>query len=127
MWSARTLRDIAANIKKEDRAFLLYDCEPFEHLHQSVAHLGDTTPPSADEGDKLGQHFVAFVKGHDGHLYELEGSRKGPIDRGALADDEDVFSEKAIANGIGRIMEMEQLAGAKDLRFSVIALAKASK
>lgn len=37
--------------------------------------MGDTTAPSAEEGDRLGQHFVAFIKAADGHLYELEGSR----------------------------------------------------
>ena len=57
------------------RAKHLYDSTTFENLHQSVASLGDTAPPDALGGDKLGQHFVAFVKGDDGHLYELEGSR----------------------------------------------------
>jgi len=37
--------------------------------------MGDTIAPSAEDGDRLGQHFVAYVKGADGHLYELEGSR----------------------------------------------------
>lgn len=59
----------------DDRAQHLYSNKQFETLHQSVAAMGDTVPPSAEEGDRLGQHFVAFVKGSDGHLYELEGSR----------------------------------------------------
>jgi len=105
----------------DDRAKHLYDSTTFENLHQSVASLGDTAPPSASDGDKLGQHFVAFVKGDDGHLYELEGSRKGPLDRGFLGD-EDVLSPKAIALGFGRVMELEKASGG-DLRFSVTALA----
>jgi len=64
-----------ANDFVEDRAQYLYDSKQFEIYHQSVAAMGDTTAPSAEEGDRLGQHFVAFVKGADGHLYELEGSR----------------------------------------------------
>jgi hypothetical protein len=58
-----------------ERAQWLYDSKKFEQLHQSVASIGDTAPPSADEGDRSGQHFVAFVKGDDGNLWELEGSR----------------------------------------------------
>ncbi|KAF7907362.1 hypothetical protein EAE96_007233 [Botrytis aclada] len=119
------LREQALPLKLEERARILYDDKEFEDAHQSVAEMGDTAAPSASEGDRLGQHFVAFVKGDDGHLWELEGSRKGPLDRGLLADDEDVLSEIAIAKGIGRVMRMEEEAGGGDLRFSCIALAKA--
>jgi hypothetical protein len=52
----------------------LYDDENFEVAHQSVARMGDTLPPDAEGGDWTG-HFVSFVKGDDGHLWELEGSR----------------------------------------------------
>jgi ubiquitin carboxyl-terminal hydrolase L3 len=62
-----------------ERAQLLYSSKDFEDAHQSVAEMGDTAPPSAEEGDRLGQHFVAFVKGDDGRLWELEGSRKGVL------------------------------------------------
>ncbi|PQE16335.1 Ubiquitin carboxyl-terminal hydrolase isozyme L3 protein [Rutstroemia sp. NJR-2017a WRK4] len=119
------LREQALPLKMEDRAQMLYDDKEFEDAHQSVAEMGDTAAPSASEGDRLGQHFVAFVKGDDGHLWELEGSRKGPLDRGLLADDEDVLSENAIAKGIGGVIRMEEEAGGGDLRFSCIALAKA--
>lgn len=105
------------------RAQLLYDSEEFAGAHQSVAALGDTAPPSAAEGDRLHQHFVAFVKGDDGHLYELEGGRKGPLDRGLLAEGEDVLSPAAIESGIGRVIRMEVESGGEDLRFSATALA----
>jgi ubiquitin carboxyl-terminal hydrolase L3 len=119
------LREQALPLKMAERAQMLYDDKEFEDAHQSVAEMGDTAAPSAAEGDRLGQHFVAFVKGDDGHLWELEGSRKGPLDRGFLADDEDVLSPAAVANGIGRVIRMEEEAGGGDLRFSCIALAKA--
>jgi len=112
------------NKHAEERAQWLYDSKEFEHYHQSVASLGDTLPPSASDGDKLGQHFVAFVKGDDGHLYELEGSRKGPLDRGLLGKDEDVLSPRGIELGIGRVIAMEKESGGGDLRFSVTALAE---
>ena len=103
---------------------MLYDSREFEDAHQSVAEMGDTAAPSAEEGDRLGQHFVAFVKGDEGKLWELEGSRKGPLERGVLAEDEDVLSERGIELGLGRVIKMEAEAGGGDLRFSCIALAK---
>ncbi|KAJ9157463.1 Ubiquitin carboxyl-terminal hydrolase [Pleurostoma richardsiae] len=121
-----TIRRDAIPLKMDDRAQMLYDSEAFEVAHKSVANLGDTIPPGIEEGDRLGQHFVAFVKAEDGHLWELEGSRKGPIDRGALADDEDVLSSRALDLGLKRVIKLEASAGGHDLRFSAIALASKS-
>jgi ubiquitin carboxyl-terminal hydrolase L3 len=115
------LREEAIPLGMEDRAKLLYDSKDFEDAHQSMAEVGDTIPP-AMEDDKAGHHFVAFVK-ENGRLWELEGDRKGPLDRGALADDEDVLSPKAIEMGLGRVIELEEKSGGNDLRFSCIALA----
>ena len=117
------LRQDVLPLGMEERAQHLYDSKEFEHKHQSVASLGDTAPPSASEGDKLGQHFVAFVKGDDGHLWELEGSRKGPLDRGMLGEDEDLLSPRAIELGLGKVIKMEVESGG-DLRFSATALSK---
>ena len=102
----------------------MYENKEYELAHQSVAELGQSAAPSAEEGDKLGQHFVAFLKGDDGHLWELEGSRKGPLDRGLLAEDEDMLSEKALEGSIGRLIKLAQEDGGNELRFSCIALAK---
>ncbi|TVY27310.1 Ubiquitin carboxyl-terminal hydrolase isozyme L3 [Lachnellula hyalina] len=117
------LREQALPLGVAERAQMLYDDLDFETAHQSVAEMGDTAAPSAEAGDKLGQHFVTFVKGDDGKLWELEGSRKGPLFRGMLADDEDVLSERGLALGLGRVIEMEKASGGGDLRFSAIALA----
>lgn len=118
------IRADAVNRVMVDRAQMLYDNQEFEDAHASVAAMGDTKPPSPDAGH-LGQHFVAFVRGKDRHLWELEGSRKGPIDRGVLLGDEDVLSPRALAMGLKRVIKVEQDAGGDDLRFSCIALASA--
>lgn len=102
---------------------MLEDSEAFEKAHQEAALLGDTKAPTKEDSEHLGQHFVAFVKAKDGHLYELEGSRKGPLDRGLLGEDEDVLSPKALEMGLGRLMRIESEKGG-DLRFSAIALAE---
>lgn len=64
-------------------------------------------------------HYVCFVRGDDGTLWELDGRRKGPLNRGQLESGEDVLSEKALTWGPRKFLERE---GA-DLRFSAVALA----
>ncbi|KAI1214092.1 putative ubiquitin carboxyl-terminal hydrolase [Annulohypoxylon truncatum] len=113
------IRHAAIPLRMEERADMLYNSVPFEEAHKSCVHTGDTAP--INEGHP--GHFVAFVK-VDGRLWELEGSRKGPIDRGELGDDEDVLSPKALDLGIKRTIRLDQEAGGDDLRFSCIALAR---
>ena len=117
------LRADAVPLNMKDRAQMLYDNQAFEDAHESVVMLGDTAPPVLRQDPKQGQHFVTFVKADDGHLWELEGSRKGPLDRGLLTDEEDVLSPRALELGLKRVMSIEQAAGGSDLRFSCIALA----
>lgn len=106
-----------------ERAKVLEDSDGFEKAHVEAAQLGDTATPAPKSGEHSGQHFVAFTKAKNGHLWELEGDRKGPLDRGALKDDEDVLSPAAVEMGLGRLMRIESEKGG-DLRFSAIALAK---
>lgn len=120
------IRSAAIPLAMNDRADMLYNSAEFEHAHQSVANMGDTAAPSVEEGHRLGQHFVAFVKADDGHLWELEGSRKGPLDLGPLADGDDALSPAALELGLVRIINLERDAGRPDLRFSCIALAPKS-
>ncbi|CAL3962998.1 unnamed protein product [Diplocarpon coronariae] len=120
---ADNIRERAIPLGMDERAQMLYEDQAFEDAHAAVAELGDTRAPSAEEGHRLGQHFVAFVK-VDGRLWELEGSRMGPLDRGWLGE-EDVLSETGLELGLGRVVEMERAAsrGDGDMRFSCIALA----
>lgn len=108
----------SASLKPVDRAQALYDSDMFEKAHSSVAQLGDTVAPPDDSG--VGNHYICFVKGRDGHLWELEGGWKGPLDRGALADDEDVLSEKALDLGVRKLFAH---AGDAEFTFSIVALA----
>jgi ubiquitin carboxyl-terminal hydrolase L3 len=87
--TAAKIRDEAIGLGVSERARLLYESKEFEEAHQSVCQMGDTLPPDVQGADRLG-HFVAFVK-EGGRLWELEGSRKGPLDRGALGEVSDDF------------------------------------
>ncbi|KAM3526605.1 hypothetical protein MY4038_006738 [Beauveria bassiana] len=99
------------------RAKLLEQTPELAAAHRQTASQGATAAPDAQ--DDVDLHYVCFVKGSDGALYELDGRRKGPIRLGALSADEDVLSEKGLA--LGPLKFLERAGG--DLRFSAVALA----
>jgi ubiquitin carboxyl-terminal hydrolase L3 len=103
-----------------ERADLLYESKALESAHADAAKLGDTKAPGAE--DDVDLHFVAFVKGADGNLWELDGRRKGPLERGTLAEGEDALSEKALDLGVRRFLKVESEGGNPDLRFSLVSL-----
>ena len=105
-------------LKPTDRAQLLYDSKELETAHGAAAQIGDTRAPRPEEDNW--NHYICFVKGTDGHLWELNGGMKGPLDRGALAKSEDMLSERALQLGVRDIMAH---AGRDDVDFSIVALA----
>ncbi|KAF2736107.1 cysteine proteinase [Polyplosphaeria fusca] len=116
---AKLLTD-AIPLKPAKRADLLYESEALESAHQSAAAGGDTAAPPAD--DKVDLHYVCFVKSENNHLWEMDGRRKGPLDRGELAAGDDVLSDQALELGVRSFLKREQEAGGGDLRFSLIVL-----
>lgn len=110
----------AEPLKPTERADLLYYSKALEAAHADAAKLGDTAAPQAE--DQVDLHFVAFVKGQDGNLWELDGRRKGPLQRAQLGPDEDVLSELALELGPRRFLKKEAEGGKGDLRFSLISL-----
>lgn len=107
----------AESLGPEKRADLLYESDALEGAHADAAAQGDTAAPDAQENVDL--HFVCFTKGRDGRLWELDGRRKGPLDRGVLLDqDDDMLSERAVEAGVKKVLERE----GEDLRFSLVSL-----
>lgn len=107
----------ALPLKPLPRADLLYNSAELEKAHMAAAVTGDTVAPASQE--PVGYHFISFVKGENGHLYDLEGGWGGPIDRGVLADDEDLLSDKALEATVKKFTN----AADGNLEFSIIALA----
>jgi ubiquitin carboxyl-terminal hydrolase L3 len=108
-------------LKPAERAQFLHNSDMLEKAHSAAAETGDSTvPPLGEEPDHA---FIAFVKGKDGHLWELEGRRKGPVDLGVLGDDEDALSEKALNLGPLAYLKREEAAAIGDFRFSCTVLA----
>ncbi|KAK2018665.1 ubiquitin carboxyl-terminal hydrolase, family 1 [Colletotrichum eremochloae] len=108
----------AEPLRWEARADVLYKSEELEEAHMRAARKGDTAPPPAEE--RPGYHFIAFVKGQDGHLWELEGGSDGPVDRGLLEEGEDMLNEGALKKGVRKFLNYAD----GNLEFSIVALAK---
>jgi ubiquitin carboxyl-terminal hydrolase L3 len=115
------IRKDAIPLPMNERAEMLYNNTAFETAHKSAEQDGDSY--TDEEVKRGGGHFVSFVKS-GGKLWELEGNRKGPLERGTLGEDEDVLSPRALEMGIKRIIEMSKSEGGEGLLFSCIALAR---
>ncbi|KAH8594532.1 hypothetical protein B0O99DRAFT_625166 [Bisporella sp. PMI_857] len=104
-----------------ERADLLYNSQALENAHQGAASAGQSNAPAAE--DDIDLHYVCFVKDEKNNLWELDGRRKGPLNRGALGESEDVLSDKALDLGPRKFLAREAEAGGGELRFSLITLA----
>ncbi|CCD33749.1 similar to Ubiquitinyl hydrolase [Botrytis cinerea T4] len=77
----------------DERATMLYNDQKFEDAHQAIAALVDKSS-SAENIGKPRRHFVAFIRGEDGSLWEMDGSRGGPIRREpTLEEHEDLLTD----------------------------------
>lgn len=75
-----------------------------ENEYADAAQEGQTEAPAADDDVEL--HFISFVYNEkDGHLYELDGRRKGPIDLGKSVGD-DVLNESLVLDRIQHYMDI---------------------
>lgn len=79
-----------------DRAKVIEDSEDVESAYRTAALQGAIGVPENAE-DEVDFHYVCFVKSSKtGHLYELDGDRKGPVDHGLLKAGEDFLSGWAL-------------------------------
>ena len=115
----KLLKDATA-LRPADRSDLLVQSSALEKAHGEAASLGDSEPIAADASVDL--HYVCFVKSEKGNLWEMDGRRTGPINRGPLSPEEDVLSETALDLGVRSFLKREEAAGGGELRFSLIAL-----
>ena len=115
-----TLLAQAIPLKPAARAELVESSDALESAHQSAAKQGSSAVPDAQ--DDIDLHYICFVKSSkNDHLYELDGSRKGPLDRGYLGPENDVLSERALQAVKGFIQREK----GENINFSLVALAPA--
>lgn len=104
----------------EERSSVLESSAELEDVYAAVATQGTSRVPDNAE-DEVDFHYVCFVKSRsNGRLYELDGDRKGPIDRGlVLGPDEDVLAPGGL-NVIREYMERER----GNTNFNLMALVR---
>ncbi|KAJ9149576.1 Ubiquitin carboxyl-terminal hydrolase, partial [Coniochaeta hoffmannii] len=73
------LLERAVPLSPADRAKVLEDSAELEGAHAAVAVKGDSAVPGSAE-EEVEFHYVAFVGGQDGRVWELDGDRKGPVE-----------------------------------------------
>jgi ubiquitin carboxyl-terminal hydrolase L3 len=112
-------------LKWEGRALVLEDSASLEAAHGAVAVKGDSEVPQSAE-DEVDFHYICFVKSKaNGHLYELDGDRKGPLDRGLVdsAAPDGVLGPEAF-DVIRQFMSLEQKG---NINFNLMALVSKSR
>ena len=113
------LLEFCLPLNPQDRALAIENSEELESVYNIAANLGDSTAPNSAE-EEVDFHYVCFVKCHEnGHVYELDGDRKGPIDKGPLLEpDEDILATK----GISLMKDFIQHGKCDSINFNLMAL-----
>jgi ubiquitin carboxyl-terminal hydrolase L3 len=101
-----------------DRARLLEDSEELESIYNEAAMQGDSLVPT-DAQEEVDFHYVCFVKTEDCRIYELDGDRKGAIDKGvSLAAEDDMLSRASLR----LVQDCIDREGGRNIGFSLMAL-----
>lgn len=79
------LQHLKPGISPESTTKLVELLEESLQLDANYGAQGQTEAPSADA--EVYFHFITFVKGQNGHVYELDGGKPGPLDLGELPED----------------------------------------
>lgn len=96
-----TLKNFIANssgLSIEDKVKLVENLEANIKLNENFGTQGQSEVPDAN--DEITLHFIAFVKGKDDHLYELDGGRSGPLDLGKSVEDNHILNDSKLAEKI---------------------------
>ncbi|KAH7066093.1 hypothetical protein BKA63DRAFT_425862 [Paraphoma chrysanthemicola] len=116
----RRLEHQCSHLGPDEVALLLETDIELEQVYAELAQKGDTEAPGNAE-DEVDYHYICFVKSHeDGHLYQLDGDRKCPIQLGVLPANEDVLSDLCLRVIRGMIAQENNNAN-----FSLMALVPA--
>ena len=110
-----------AGLSPEARAAALEADDELEAAHAAAAHEGDTDVGDLDSDVDL--HFVCFVPGSDGHVWELDGRKQGPVRHAALDPEGRTFLASC-ADTVRTFME-EHGSAKGNVQFNLIALAPA--
>lgn len=107
----------------QQRAQLLESSIHIEQAYAAVAVKGDSAVPENAE-EEVDYHYICFVPGTDGYLYELDGDCKGPVRL-----DKVQFGEQGDILGLDTISFIKEYVdrGNGNIGFSLMALVHRGK
>ena len=76
-----------------DHAKAILNFKEIEAAYRTVVLQGDSDVPDDGQAEVDFCCTCSVKSSKSGHIYELDGGRKGPVDHGALGSDEDVLSD----------------------------------
>lgn len=97
------LLQIGPDTTVEEAAALVELLEQSIQLDSNYGNQGQTEAPSAT--DSVEYHFIAYVKGRDNHLYELDGRRSGPVDLGESVEGAHILDDAKLVEKIQFYMD----------------------
>lgn len=89
----------SSSLSANERALLLENSDFLEEAYRNIAIQGDSAVPE-DAEEEVDYHYICFVSSSENnHVYELDGDRQGPVDRGTvIARDEDMLGQGMLAH-----------------------------
>ncbi|KAJ3519245.1 hypothetical protein NMY22_g13292 [Coprinellus aureogranulatus] len=102
-----------------ERAKALEASEEIKAIHTQAAEKGGSAIPEAEAVD---YHYICFVKSQkDNHVYELNGTAKGPIDTGVISYSNDLLTGDSL-----ELVRNYMKSAPEDIGFSLMALVPAN-
>lgn len=92
------LTRLTGNISQSETSSLVEQLEQAIQLDANFGLKGQTDAPEAE--DDVQFHFVTYVKGTDGHIYELDGRRDGPVDLGKTEEGSGLLSDSKVSDRV---------------------------
>ncbi|KAK6363400.1 ubiquitinyl hydrolase 1 [Orbilia blumenaviensis] len=86
------------------RAELLINSPSLAAAHKEAAEAGETEAPDAEA--EVDYHYIAFVRGSDGGVYEMDGSQKAGERKIVESSGEDLLASEDVRTAVGKIMEL---------------------
>ena len=113
-----TLLQQCMSLPPKGRAEALEASLELEEAHRKAALQGQSNVPE-DATAEVDYHYVCFVN-TNGHVYELDGDKQGPINKGSIPVEEDVLGEQ----GLRIIREFILQGSGQNQNFSLMALVR---
>lgn len=108
----------AIPLPPRERARIIEDSSELEAIYKSIA-LGNPSAEDINPEDEVDYHYIAFVRGSNGVLFEMDGDTdKGPRSLGSSGG-ESLASDTTLQEVLKQYLER---GGLNELGFSLLAL-----